>query len=160
MILFYNLAILISLMVIFIYFSAWFSSAETSLTHLNNTQVAEMKENKEKNIEYIIKIKKEMDRALVIMLVGNNVVNIVLSSVAALIANTIFQTLGVSIIIGSMTFFLIIFGEITPKSGALFNCRKVASKNAKKIYFLMKIFSPLITLFISFLTSAQPFLIF
>lgn len=148
MFLFYNLAVLIILMVVFIYFSSWFSSTETSFTHLNNAQVAEMKADGERNIEYILRLKKNMDRTLVAVLIGNNVVNIVLSSVAALIANTIFQTFGVSVIIGLVTFFLIIFGEITPKSNALFNCKKVASKNAKRIYFLMKVFSPLITLFI------------
>lgn len=148
MILLYNLAILVILMIIFIYLSGWFSSTETSLTHLNNAQVAEMKTSGEKNIEYIIKLKKDMDRTLIVILVGNNVVNITLSSVAALIANAIFQTLGVSVIIGLITFFLIIFGEITPKAGALFNCKKIASKNAKKIYLLMRIFSPMITLFI------------
>ncbi len=135
-------------MVVFIYLSGWFSSTETSLTHLNSAQIAEMKADGEKNIEYIIKLKKDMDRTLVVMLIGNNIVNIVLSSAAALIANNIFQTVGVSIIIGLVTFFLIIFGEITPKASALFNYKKIARKNAKKIYLLMRIFSPIITLFI------------
>jgi len=135
-------------MIVFIYLSGWFSGTETALTHLSTMQLAEMKYKKEKNVKYILKLKKKMDRTLVTILIGNNVVNIVLSSVAAVVANVLFQKIGVSIMIGLITFLIIIFGEITPKARALTDSKKVAQKNAKKIYLLMKSISPLIDLFL------------
>lgn len=147
MILVYNLIILILLLVIFIYLSAWFSGTETALTHINTAQLAEMKEKKSKNIKYILKLKRKMNRTLVAILIGNNVVNIVLSSIAALIADTLFQKIGVTIMVGVITFLLVIFGEITPKSKALADSKKVAQKNAKKIYLFTKFLGPVITFF-------------
>ena len=77
------LILLIIFMIILIYLSGWFSGTETALTNINLAEIAEMKRKKEKNFEYIMKTKRNMDRTLVAILIGNNVVNIVLSSIAA-----------------------------------------------------------------------------
>lgn len=134
--------------VILIYWSGWFSGIETALTHLTPVQLAAMQHHKEKNIDYILKLKRNMNRTLVAILIGNNVVNIVLSAVTALAANAIFQEIGVSVAIGIITFVIIIFGEITPKSNALSHSKIVAQKKARTLYYLSKILSPLISIFI------------
>ncbi len=143
-----TVAVLIVMMVVLIYLSGWFSGSETALTNLNSSDIAEMRRKHTKNAEYIFRLKRNMDRTLITILVGNNVVNILLSSLAALIANTLFHAIGVSLIIGLITFLIIIFGEISPKSIAIIDSRKVASRNSKAIYYMMKIINPLITFFI------------
>jgi putative hemolysin len=139
--------ILVIVMVILIYLSGWFSGIETALTNLDDAEIAQMRKRKAKNIDYIVKMKRDMDRTLVAILIGNNVVNILLSVIAALVADTLFQTVGVSIMVGVITFLIIIFGEITPKSNAIMDSQKVAMKKGKKIYYLMKFLSPAITFF-------------
>ena len=134
-------------MIILIYLSGWFSGTETALTNITVSEIADMKRKKEKNFEYIVKSKRDMDRTLVAILIGNNVVNILLSSVAAVIANELFQEIGVTIMVFVITFLIIIFGEITPKSNAIWDTKKVAQNNSKTIYYLTRILSPLISMF-------------
>jgi CBS domain containing-hemolysin-like protein len=145
----YIVAVLIVSMVILIYLSGWFSGIETALTNLDDAEIAMMRKRKAKNIYYIVKLKRDMDRTLVAILIGNNIVNIVLSVIAALVADTLFQTVGVTIMVGVITFLIIIFGEITPKSNAIMDSQKVAKKKAKKIYYMMRILSPAITFFMA-----------
>ncbi len=139
---------LIVFVTVLIFLSGWFSGTETALTNLGPATVAKMKKEGDRNVEYVIKLKRRMDRTLITILIGNNIVNIVLSSVAALIANELFAEIGVSIMIGVITFLVILFGEITPKNSAIFDSRKKANRNAKAIYYLSVVISPLISLFI------------
>lgn len=135
-------------MVVLILLSGWFSGTETALTNLGPATIAQMKKEGDRNVKYVIKLKRRMDKTLVTILIGNNIVNIVLSSVAALIANAIFAELGVSVMIGLITFLVIIFGEITPKNSAIFDSRKKANRNARAIYYLSVAMTPLVHLFI------------
>lgn len=143
-----TIAFLAVFMLVLIFLSGWFSGTETALTNLSSAQVAQMKRSGDKNVKYVIRLKRRMDRTLITILIGNNIVNIVLSSVAALIANQLFAELGVSVMIGLITFLVILFGEITPKNSAIFDSRKKASRNAKAIYYLSIILSPLVVMFI------------
>lgn len=141
------LGFLIVFMVVLIFLSGWFSGSETALTNLNSSEVKRMKRSGMKNTDHVMKLKKNMDKTLITILIGNNIVNIVLSSVTALIANQLFAEIGVSIMIGVITFLVIIFGEITPKNSAIFNSMEVANRNARAIYYLSIILTPLIILF-------------
>ncbi|MCF7794380.1 MAG: hemolysin family protein [Candidatus Cloacimonetes bacterium] len=131
---------------ILLFLSGWFSSSESALTDIDSSQIATLQSNKTKNIDYLIYLKKHMDKTLITILLGNNVVNILLSSLAALLADQLFHTLGVSIMIGVITFLVVIFGEISPKSHAIMNPEEVALKRSKAIYILMKITAPIIWL--------------
>ncbi|MCK5046106.1 MAG: DUF21 domain-containing protein, partial [Candidatus Heimdallarchaeota archaeon] len=111
MLLVFTLASLIIFILVLIYISGWFSGTETALTHLGSASVAEMRKNNEKNIQFIVKLKRNMDRTLITILIGNNIVNIILSAVAALMANALFHSWGVALVIASITFLIIIFGE-------------------------------------------------
>lgn len=141
------ITLLIIFMIILIFLSGWFSGTETALTNITVSEIAEMKRKKEKNFDYIMKTKRDMDRTLVAILIGNNVVNILLSSIAAVIANEMFQAIGVTIMVFIITFLIIIFGEITPKSNAIWDTKKVAQNNSKAIYYLTRVLSPFITMF-------------
>lgn len=138
---------LIVFMVVLIFLSGWFSGSETALTNLSPAEVAKLRRDRRKNIEFVYKLKRNMDKTLITILIGNNIVNIVLSSVAALIANELFAELGVSIMIGIITFLVIVFGEITPKNSAIFDSTKVALRNARIIYYLSVLLTPFIILF-------------
>jgi len=147
MLLVYTLIVLIVFIIVLIYLSGWFSGTETALTNLSEVQVAEMRRNNEKNAWHIMRLKKNMDRTLITILIGNNVVNIILSSVAALMANALFQNWGVAAMVAIITFLIIIFGEITPKHTAIMNSKGIAKKNARAIYILMRVLDPFIDVF-------------
>jgi len=147
-----TLALLAILMVVLVYLSGWFSGSETALTNLTVAQIAGMKQGKDgnpKTVDRILFLKKNMDRALVAILIGNNIVNILLSATAALVANSLFQTLGVTVAVGVITFLLIIFGEITPKSHAIADSQGIARKRANTLYHLVRALGPIISLFIA-----------
>lgn len=134
---------LISL-IILIYLSGRFSGAETALTSLGEIDLVRMKHNKGKNVRYIEKLMKDMDRTIITILIGNNLVNILASSISTLLFYGLWGNLGISISVGVLTLSLLIFGEITPKAYALKNNRKISSKSARIIFFISVALSPLI----------------
>ena len=144
----FSLTALAIFMIILIYWSGWFSGIETALTHIDPVQLAGVSQSKEKNIEYILKLKRHMNRTLIAILIGNNVVNILFAAIATLTAKALFRDIGISISIGIITFLIIIFGEITPKSNAITHSKKVAQKHARTLFYLTRIISPVIDIFI------------
>jgi len=139
---------LLIILLLLIYLSGWFSGTETAISITSPSHIATMKEENPKNIKYLIYLRKNMDRTIVAILIGNNLVNILLSSISAIVANSLFHLWGVSVMIGVITFIIIVFGEITPKSNAVMHHKRISLKNAKKVYFLTKAIGPLITVFV------------
>jgi putative hemolysin len=137
-----QLAIILPFMLILLYLSSWFSSTETAITKLSSSQIAVMKRNKEKNVDYIISVRRKMDHAVASLLVGNNTVNILLASITTLIANMLFHKLGVSIALGILTLLIVMFGEITPKSAAIMNTKKTVQKRAMVLYYFVMAMRP------------------
>lgn len=132
------------ILIILLYLSGWFSSSESALTDISSSQIATLRKGKQKNVQYLIYLKQNMDRTLITILFGNNVVNIALSSIAAILAESLFHAIGVSIMIGIITFLIVIFGEISPKSKAIIHPQKVALKRARIIFWIMKLLHPII----------------
>jgi CBS domain containing-hemolysin-like protein len=133
---------------ILLYFSARFSGAETSITGIDAVEVAEAMSEGEKNAQFLVKVKEDLDRTIVAILIGNNLVNVTISALATLVANEILGNLGVSIAVGILTLIILIFGEITPKAYAIDNRVKQSLKNAKWLYYMTRVLSPLITVLI------------
>lgn len=144
----YQIVLLFVPIVVLIYLSGWFSGTETALTSLTAVNLVEMRKIGAKNIEYILQLKRTINRTLVAILIGNNIVNVLLSALVAIVANEMFNAIGVSIAIGLITFLIIVFGEITPKSYAIHDAEKIASNNARMIYLFMQAINPLISLFV------------
>jgi putative hemolysin len=132
-------------MIVLLYLSAWFSRAETALTLTTSAQIASMSE-AGIDVSRLIYVKRDLNRAIVAILIGNNMVNVMLSALAALVANSLFKVWGVTVAVGALTFALIIFGEITPKSHAVMANERIAVKNSHKLYALLRILGPLISL--------------
>ncbi|MBE6707365.1 MAG: HlyC/CorC family transporter [Ruminococcaceae bacterium] len=112
---------MIILMVICLAFSAFFSSSETAFTSFNRTRMKNKAEEGNKRAARVLKMSENYDKLLSTILVGNNIVNILLSSVAtvwfiALLANTRVSGYASAISTAVITVIVLIFGEITPKS--------------------------------------------
>lgn len=134
---------------ILLYFSARFSGAETSITAIDSVEVAEMVAKGERNAQYLKKVKEDLDRSIVAILIGNNLVNVCISAIATLVANSLFGNLGISITIGVLTLLILVVGEITPKAYAVNNKVRRSLGNARWIYYMTRGLGPLISGLIS-----------
>lgn len=137
----------ITILAIFLVLSAIFSGSETALVSVTKSKVDELVAQKKRNSKLLKKMKNNPQKLLITVLIGNNIVNIGASAYAALIFTEIFGSSGVGIATGVMTFLILIFGEITPKSYCHQHAEGVSLFMAKPIYGLQILFWPFVWLF-------------
>ena len=112
--------------IILLLLSAYFSSAETALTTVNPHSMRAMAEDGNKKAAIVLKLIENPSQMLSSVLVGNNLVNISLTSLTTTIAIRIFGSMGAGIATAVITVLVLIFGEITPKTFATINNTKLA----------------------------------
>jgi gliding motility-associated protein GldE len=123
--------------------SALFSASETAFTALNKARVRKLKDAKVKGSALVEKLIEDPQRLLSTLLLGNNLVNVLIASLATKLATDYFGNAGIGIATGTATFFIIIFGEITPKNYAVRHAERVALFAAPLIAGLSYILYPL-----------------
>lgn len=124
--------------------SAFFSSAETSLTTINPIKVRALIENGNKRAMTLQKATEQHGKMLSAILIGNNIVNISASSIATTMAIDIWGNFAVGIATGILTILVLLFGEIMPKNIAMIKAEPLALFYAPIIYGLMWILTPVI----------------
>ena len=139
-------AIQLGLLVILLMLSAFFSSAETSMTTVNKIKIKALADEGNKRAQTLLKIIDQSGKMLSAILIGNNVVNISMSSLATSLAIQLFGSTVVGIVTGIVTLLVLIFGEITPKTLATVHSEKLALLYSPIIWPLMKIMTPVIIL--------------
>ena len=122
--------------------SAFFSGSETALTGVNKIKLRAGTDEDDRRLKRLLKISDDPVKMLSAVLIGNNVVNMAASALATVIAIRI--SLPVGIMTAIMTFFILIFGEIMPKSVANAYSEPIALAVSGLIGFLMFIFTPII----------------
>lgn len=132
------------ILVILLLMSAFFSSAETSLTTINPIKVRTLIENGNKRAMTLQKVKDQHGKMLSAILIGNNIVNISASSLATTMAIDIWGNYAVGIATGVLTILVLLFGEIMPKNIAMFKSESMALFYAPIIYGLMTLLTPVI----------------
>lgn len=137
----------ILILVVLVLLSAFFSGSETALVSLSPAQVRALQNKKVIASGYIARLKKNPHRLLITVLIGNNFVNIGASGYAALLFTNLFGSSGIGIATGVMTFFLLVFGEVVPKSFASKHSVGVALVISPAIYYLGIVLFPVIWLF-------------
>ena len=137
-------AIQIVVLVVLLILSGYFSSAETALTMVNKIKLRSLAEEGNKRAELILDVtENHSHKMLSAILIGNNIVNISASSLAATLAYG-FGGYMVSIVTALLTLIILVFGEITPKSAATLKAEKLSLKYIRSIKFLMTIMTPFI----------------
>ena len=141
-------AIQLAALVVLLGLSAFFSSAETALTTVNKIRVKNLIEEGDKRaVKQALKLSKVLDqpaKMLSAILIGNNIVNMSISSIGTIVATKAFGSAGAGIATGVLTFLVLIFGEITPKTCATISAEKIALRFAGVIYVWMMIATPII----------------
>ena len=144
----------IAAMLVLLFFSAFFSSTETAFTSFNKIRMKNLAQNGSKRANLVTKIENKYDRFLTSVLIGNNIVNITLSSIATLFFISLFtnvvedpSSLGSTVSTVLITVAVLIFGEITPKVIARQNADKMAMLLAPFINVVIIILMPLSIIF-------------
>lgn len=145
----------IILLVVLLVLSGFFSSAETALFSISKAKAQHLAKKQDKTYLLIAKMKENSHTLLSTILIGNNVVNVGAASLATAITMNLYSHNAVSIATGIMTFLILIFGEIIPKSIATRNNILVAKIVIIPIYWLSFLFFPIIKIldFIPLLTG-------
>lgn len=142
-------------LVILLLLSSFFSSAETALTTVNKIRMRTLSESGNKKADRVLRVTDNSAKMLSAILIGNNIVNLSASSLATTLAVKIFGSVGAGIATGILTFLILIFGEVSPKTLATIHADSISLKISGIIEFLMFIFTPFIlvinTLSIGFL---------
>ena len=139
-------AIQFLILIILICLSAFFSSAETSMTTVNKIRIQALADQGDKRALTLLNVIEDSGKLLSTILIGNNIVNISASSLATTITMRLFGNAAVSISTGIITLLVLIFGEITPKTMASLHAEKMALSYARIIHFLMFLLTPVIFL--------------
>ncbi len=137
----------IIVLIILIIFSAFFSGIETALVSLNMIKVKALLKQKKKGADALYRIKKHPRRLIITILIGNNLVNIGAAAFATVVFTDLFGSAGVGVATGVMTFLILIFGEITPKTFAAQNAERISLKIAKPIEWLSIVLTPFVWFF-------------
>lgn len=136
---------LIQLIVIIIgiILSAFFSSSETALTSVNVFKIRQMEKNGVEKAPLVKKLVDNIGSVLTTILIGNNIVNIVTTTVATIFFTEVMGPKGAVISPIILTIVVLIFGEVTPKNIAAANSEKLALAVARPIRFLDIILKPI-----------------
>ncbi len=129
------------IMLVCIVMSAYFSATETAFSSLNKTRIKNLADKGDKRAELAHKLSEDYDRLISTILIGNNIVNILLSSMGTvLFIGLLGGEIGATVSTIVVTVVVLIFGEISPKSIA---------KDAPESFAMFS--SPIISVFIAVL---------
>ncbi|MBI3032002.1 HlyC/CorC family transporter [Candidatus Woesearchaeota archaeon] len=139
----------IILLGVLILLSAFFSLIETAFMSVSSLRMMHLVEQQKKNADIVKKLKDDTPTLLSTILIGNNLVNVGSSALATVITLELFQQYNlpfqnpIAITTGIMTFMLLVFGEITPKTLATQHAEKIVLSLAKLMRFTVVLFWPL-----------------
>ncbi len=139
--------------IILLMLSAFFSGFESAILSLRLSRIRELVKKRVHNAKLVEKLKEDQHATLITLLIGNNIVNISASALATKMAfdfashYSIEAGYIIAIATGVMTFILLVFGEITPKTFAVRKAEKFALKSARFFNFFRIIFKPFAVVF-------------
>jgi Mg2+/Co2+ transporter CorB len=132
------------ILIVLIMLSGFFSGSETALMTLNRYRMKSLARKGHRGARLASYLLERPDRLLGLILLGNNFVNILASAIASLIAMRYYGEAGIAIATGLLTFVILVFAEVTPKTLAALK-PDVFAYIAAYIYTpLQKIFYPLV----------------
>ena len=141
------LAILIGL-------SAFFSGLEVALVGVRKSKVEQLVRKKARGSIALQKLKSNPAKMMASVNLGNNLVNVASAAFATEIAIRLFGNSGLGIAIGIMTFVILVFGEITPKTYCNANAAKIALRFSPVLLIFSYAFFPIVKM-LEFITKVM-----
>ena len=134
----------IATLIILVFLSGFFSSAETAFSTVNRVRIRTLAQENHKKAIRVAGILDQYGKMLSTILIGNNIVNLSASSVATTFAIKIWGNYAVGITTGVLTFVVLLFGEIIPKTWAMQRSEKITLAYSRVIRLLMTLLTPVI----------------
>jgi Mg2+/Co2+ transporter CorB len=138
------LGALFGLLVVLIICSAFFSGSETGLMALNRYRLRHLAKKGDRAARRVSQLLERPDRLIGIILLGNNFVNILASSLATVIAIRLLDEAGIAVAALVLTAVLLVFGEVAPKTLAALHPDRIAYPASLILSPLLKLFYPLV----------------
>jgi len=135
--------IYLAIMVLCIMMSAFFSASETAFSSVNKTRLKTMVEKGTSRAKVTLELAERYDQLISTILIGNNVVNILASSLATIIFVSMYGDMGATISTVVLTIVVLLFGEISPKSIAKETPEKFAMFSAPILKGMIWLLTPL-----------------
>ena len=132
------------IIIVLIFLSGFFSSAETAFSTLNRVRMRNLEEEGSKKAARVNKILESYSKMLSAILIGNNIVNLTASSLTTAFVIGVCGNAYIGLGTGILTIVVLLGGEIIPKTWANLNSEKLALAYSSVIYALMKIMTPVI----------------
>lgn len=137
----------IAVFLILVGFSAFFSAVEIAYFSISPGRVRSMVRRKLVNAQVVERLKKDPQKLLVTILIGNNIVNISAAAIATKMAIDAFGSTGVGIASGIVTLIVLVFGEILPKSFGQTHAGVITRLTAPALTFIVFVLSPISAFF-------------
>ncbi len=131
--------------IVLLFLSGFFSGSETALTAASRGKLRSAAGKGSKGAQRALDITDDNERLIGSVLLGNNVVNILATSLATAVLTKVFGQNGVAAATLIMTLLVLIFAEVLPKTFAITNPEMVASRVAGPIGIVVLVFSPIVT---------------
>lgn len=123
--------------------SAFFSASETAYTSMNRVRIKNMANSGNKRAEKVLALAEDYDRLISSVLIGNNIVNILASSLATVMFVSLLGNSGVTVSTVVMTIVILLFGEVAPKSIARVKSESIAFAVYPVLNVIVKVLLPL-----------------
>ena len=130
---------LLSLLIILVILSGFLSGSETAITATSKARILYKKKKGSKRAEYVLELLNKKDNVISTLLLSNNMVNILASSLATAFFYDIFGVEGIFYATLMMTVVIVIFAEVLPKTYAINRPNRTALLISPIIYYLNKI---------------------
>ncbi|MFO1128513.1 MAG: HlyC/CorC family transporter [Rhodospirillales bacterium] len=124
--------------------SAFFSASETAITTASRPLMYQLEQSGNRRAAVVNRLRGQIDRVLNAILLGNNLVNILASALATSALIVLFGDAGVAYATVGMTFLVLIFGEVLPKTYAFRRANTVALRVAPLLVILIRVLTPVI----------------
>jgi Mg2+/Co2+ transporter CorB len=133
-------------LIFLIFLSAFFSGSETGLVSLNRYRLRHLAKTRHRGAVRAEKLLERPDRLIGLILLGNNFVNILASSIATILALRLYGEAGIAIAAGILTLVILIFSEVAPKTLAVLHPERFAFPATWVLSPLLKLLYPLVWL--------------
>ncbi len=135
------------ILIVLIGLSGFFSGLEVALVGVRRSKVQQMLNKKLPGSSSLHKLKSNPSRMMASVNLGNNLVNVAATALATAIALRLFDNGALAIAIGVMTFLILVFGEITPKTYCNANAAKIALRYSRVLLAFSYAFYPIVWVF-------------
>ena len=125
--------------------SGFFSGSETALTAASRGKLRSAADKGSRGAEAALSVTEDNERLIGSILLGNNVVNILATSLATAVLTKLFGQNGVALATLGMTLLVLIFAEVLPKTYAITNPETVAARVATPVRFVILVFAPMVS---------------